>query len=71
MTIERYVLEDANGHQHGEIFKTIEDAREAAAREPAVAIVALQFEYSDSELVEVWRYGVKTDEEEWPHDRAT
>lgn len=65
-TIERYVLEDANGHQHGTVYESIGDAREAAAGESAVAIIALQFEYSDSDLVEVWRYGVKTDEETWP-----
>lgn len=60
------MLEDANGHQHGTIYDTIDEARDAAMIEPAVAIIALQFEFEDSELVEVWRYGVKTDEEVWP-----
>lgn len=66
-SIERYVLEDVNGHQHGTIYDDIEEAREAARMEPAVAIIALQFEYADSDLVEVWRFGSKTDEEVWPN----
>lgn len=64
----RYVLEDPSGHQHGTLYDSVDKAREAARMEPAVAIIALQYEYSDSDLVEVWRHGVKTDEEAWPGD---
>lgn len=66
MTIEKYVLENTDGHQHDGIYDTVDEAREAATSYDAVAIIALQFEYEDSELVEVWRNGHKTSEKAWP-----
>lgn len=51
--IRRYVLEDPEGNQTDEV-DTVEEAREEARkRGERCALIALVYEYSDSELVDV------------------
>lgn len=49
-TITRYALVDRNNEESGD-FDTYAEAEEAAKREGDVAVVAVEFEYSDTCLV--------------------
>lgn len=54
MEIEKYVVlssKDASLGEASEVYDSLDDAREAA--QPGNAIIALKFEMTDSELVEV------------------
>ena len=60
--IRRYVIENKDGSIVEYEFDTVEEAREAAraaSLDEQVAVVARVFEYSDSELVEVWEDGAE------------
>jgi hypothetical protein len=59
--IEKYVIVSGEGRPDtDELFDSAEEARDFIREHHAgedVAIVAYQFEFTDSDLVEVWRKG--------------
>lgn len=60
--IRRYVVENKDGsiveYEHGTVEEARDTARSASKGEQ-VAILARVYEYSDSELVEVWEDGAE------------
>lgn len=51
MNLYKYRVEDAKGNEHDHLFDTIAEAR-TIAQEHNMRVMELEFEYSDSSLVE-------------------